>query len=334
MKIAKTCRAKNMPNADLDFMAAAVALSMRGRGRTGPNPNVGCIIVKDGRVVGRGWTAPGGRPHAEAVALEMAGDQARGATVYVTLEPCAHVSKRGPKCSDLLIEAGVERVVVATLDPDERTRTLGIDALGKAGISVEVGVRAKSAQRAMAGFFARIPYGRPLVTLKLAVSLDGKIATGAGESQWITGPQARAHAHMERAMSDAILVGSGTVLADQPGLDCRLPGLADRSPQPVVLGEAEVPDHWQRISDPADIGELPDCNWLLVEGGAQTAAAFLREGLVDRLLLYRAPIILGEGKSGVADYGLESLEAAHGQWTRVDHRPLGADMLDLFERAA
>ncbi len=323
-----------MPNADLDFMATALALSMRTRGRTGANPNVGCVIVRDDRIVGRGWTQPGGRPHAEGQALAMAGDAARGATVYVTLEPCAHKSERGPTCTDWLIEAGVERVVVATLDPDERTRRIGVDRLGDAGIQVEIGVREKAARRAMAGYFSRKERGRPLVTLKLALSLDGCIATAAGESQWITGDRARAHAHLERAMHDAILVGSGTVEADLPGLDCRLPGLEDRSPQPIVLGQAEVPEHWQRIAAPEDIAEMTETNWLLVEGGAATAAAFLAADLVDRLLLYRAPIVIGNGKTGVGDIGLASLEAAHSRWSRVDHRPLGPDMLDLFERAA
>lgn len=323
-----------MPNADLDFMAAAIALAQRARGNSGPNPNVGCLIVADGRVIGRGWTQPSGRPHAEAMALAQAGVAAKGASVYVTLEPCVHESERGPACIELLIAAGVARAVVATLDADERTRRIGIDRLGQAGIAVDIGLLEKRARRTMAGFLSRLERGRPFVTLKLALSLDGAIALADGSSQWITGAAARAHVHLERAHSDAILVGSGTVIADRPGLDCRLDGLQDRSPQPVVLGDADVPAHWRRLSAPEAIADLEEVNWLLVEGGAQTAAAFLRADLVDRLLLYRAPIVIGGGKAGVADLGLESLGGAHDRWHRRDQRPLGNDMLEIYDRAA
>ncbi|MEW4468795.1 bifunctional diaminohydroxyphosphoribosylaminopyrimidine deaminase/5-amino-6-(5-phosphoribosylamino)uracil reductase RibD [Parasphingorhabdus sp. JC815] len=319
---------------DAHYMAAAIALSERARGRTGDNPNVGCIVVKDGTVIGRGWTQPGGRPHAEAMALAQAGAAAKGADIYVTLEPCAHKSERGPTCADLVKDAAPARVIVATLDIDERTRRHGIDRLGDAGISVSVGVLEQQAHRAMAGFFTRMEKGRPHVTLKLAMSLDGCIAMGNGTSQWITGEQARAHAHLERARCDAILVGAGTATTDRPGLDVRLAGLADRSPRPVVLGKAEVADHWTEISEPQAITELEQVNWLLVEGGAATAASFLKADMVDRLLLYRAPIIIGGGLSGVADIGLESLDSAHGQWHRLDRRTLGEDVLEIYERAA
>lgn len=319
---------------DARFMAAAIALSERGRGRTGSNPNVGCVIVKKGVIVGRGWTQPGGRPHAEAMALESAGKAARGADIYVTMEPCDHESRRGPTCSRLVIDARPARVIIATLDVDSRTRRHGIDRLGEAGISVSVGILEQEAHRAMAGFFTRMEQDRPHVTLKLALSLDGCIARSDGTSKWITGPAARRHAHLERARCDAILVGSGTLEQDQPGLDVRVPGLEDRSPQPVVLGEAEAPDDWLQISAPEDISGLPDVNWLMVEGGAQTAASFLRADMVDRLLLYRAPIIIGGGLPGMADYGLDSLEEAHGRWEREDTRDLGDDRLEIYARAA
>ena len=192
-------------------MGAALALAERGRGRTAPNPAVGCVIVKDGRVVGRGWTQPGGRPHAEAMALAEAGDAARGATVFTTLEPCAHASPRGPACSELLIDAGVAGVVAALGDPDPRTDGKGHDRLRAVGISVETGAEAAAARRAMAGFLTRQALGRPHVTLKLATSLDGCIALASGESQWITGAAARAYAHVERSRHDAILVGRGNV---------------------------------------------------------------------------------------------------------------------------
>jgi diaminohydroxyphosphoribosylaminopyrimidine deaminase / 5-amino-6-(5-phosphoribosylamino)uracil reductase len=208
---------------DQRWMAAALALSQRGRGRTAPNPNVGCILVRDGAVVGRGWTQPGGRPHAEAMALAQAGDAARGATCHVTLEPCAHVSPRGPACADLLIAAGVARVVVALGDSDPRTHGQGIARLRAAGIEVTENVLADAAREAMAGFLARRALGRPQVTLKLATSLDGHIALPSGESRWITGPQARAHAHLERARHEAILVGRRTAEIDRPKLDVRLP---------------------------------------------------------------------------------------------------------------
>ena len=315
-------------------MSAAIALSERGRGRTGENPNVGCIIVKDGKIIGRGWTQPGGRPHAEAIALAQAGAEAKGADIYVTMEPCAHKSERGPPCAELVKDAAPARVIVATLDIDERTRRHGIDRLGNSGISVSVGVLEQQAHRAMAGFFTRMEKARPYVTLKLAMSLDGCIAMADGTSKWITGDRARAHAHLERARCDAILVGAGTVAADRPGLDVRLDGLNDRSPKPVVLGKAEVPEHWAEISEPQAIAELGQINWLLIEGGAATAASFLQAGLVDRLLLYRAPVIIGGGLTGVADIGLENLDSAHGQWNRLDRRDLGQDVLEIYERAA
>ncbi|MDP1028054.1 bifunctional diaminohydroxyphosphoribosylaminopyrimidine deaminase/5-amino-6-(5-phosphoribosylamino)uracil reductase RibD, partial [Sphingomonas sp. KR1UV-12] len=223
---------------DARRMRAALALAERGRGRTVPNPNVGCVIVADGRVVGRGWTQPGGRPHAEAMALAEAGEKSRGATCYVTLEPCAHRSERGPACSDLLAAAGVARVVAAIEDPDPRTAGAGFARLRAAGIAVTTGIEADAARRSMAGFLTRAALGRPFVTLKLATSLDGCIARSDGESRWITGAEARAHAHLERARHEAILVGRGTLAADAPRLDVRLAGLEDRSPQRVVLSTA------------------------------------------------------------------------------------------------
>jgi diaminohydroxyphosphoribosylaminopyrimidine deaminase/5-amino-6-(5-phosphoribosylamino)uracil reductase len=318
-------------------MAAALALSERGRGRTAPNPNVGCVIVKEGRVVGRGWTQPGGRPHAEAMALAQAGAAGRGATAYVTLEPCAHRSARGPACSLALVEAGVARVVIALGDPDPRTDGAGIARLEAAGIAVTRGVLADEARQAMAGFLTRQALGRPQVTLKLATSLDGCIALADGESRWITGPEARAHAHLERARHEAILVGRGTFEADAPKLDVRLPGLEGRRPRPILLSSRHAHgsggDSWGSIGAPDQIASLHDVDHLLVEGGARTAASFLAADLVDRLLLYRAPILIGGGKPALGDIGLTDLSAAHGRWRLADARSLGSDRLEVYLRA-
>ncbi|MFL9839985.1 bifunctional diaminohydroxyphosphoribosylaminopyrimidine deaminase/5-amino-6-(5-phosphoribosylamino)uracil reductase RibD [Sphingomonas sp. ST-64] len=311
-------------------MGAALALAERGRGRTAPNPNVGCVIVAHDRVIGRGWTQPGGRPHAEAMALAQAGPAARGATVYTTLEPCAHESPRGPACADLLVDAGVARVVVALGDPDPRTDGQGIARLRAAGIDVTASICADGARRSMAGFLTRRAHGRPHVTLKLATSLDGCIALANGESRWITGPRARAHAHLERARHEAILVGRGTLTADDPKLDVRVPGLEDRGPRRILLSTRAEPG-WEQIAAPDAIASLAGVDHLLVEGGAQTAAAFLRADLVDRLLLYRAPILLG-GKPGLADLGLDTLAPAHGCWRLYDARMLGSDRIEVYER--
>jgi len=316
-------------------MQAALALAERGRGRTAPNPNVGCVIVSQGKVVGRGWTQPGGRPHAEAMALAEAGTAARGATVYTTLEPCAHASPRGPACSDVLIAAGVAAVVVAIGDPDPRTDGRGNDRLRGAGIAVETGMRADDARRSMAGFLTRQARGRPHVTLKLATSLDGCIALASGESKWITGAPARAHAHVERARHEAILVGRGTYEADDPALDVRLTGLQDRSPRRLVLSRNadERRDGWERVTSPHAIADLDHVDHLLVEGGAQAASAFLAADLVDRLLLYRAPILIGGGQPAIGDIGLTDLATAHGRWRLRDRRMLGIDAVEDYERA-
>ncbi len=318
--------------ADTRFMRAAIALSLRGLGRTAPNPNVGCIIVRDGVMVGRGWTQPGGRPHAEAQALAQADGLTDGATAYVSLEPCFHLSPRGPRCVELLHRAGIGRVVIGALDPDPRTNGRSVDWLREQGITVETGLLAAEARAAMAGFFARQTLGRPAVTLKLGLSLDGCIACGDGTSQWITGDAARAHAHLVRAQHEAILVGRGTWWADNPRLDVRLPGLEDRSPRRILLGHGEAPEGWTLIDDPARIADLEGVSSLLVEGGAQTAAAFLHADLVDTLVLYRAPIIGGGGRQAIGDIGLPSLDAAHGRWRRADRRMFGKDAMEVYER--
>ena len=348
--------ARPLSGDDARYMAAALALAARGRGRTAPNPNVGCVIAAGGRVVGRGWTQPGGRPHAEAMALAEAGDAARGATVYVTLEPCAHASMRGPACSNLLTDAAPARVVAALTDPDPRTAGQGFARLRAVGIAVTESVLADRAQRSMAGFLTRQRLRRPHVTLKLALSLDGMIARADGESRWITGEAARAHVHLERSRHEAILVGRGTWEADRPRLDVRLAGLEDRAPRRVILSSSLQPklesasspsesgeragDESQLspgrpkdiISSPGEIALLEDVDHLFVEGGAATASSFLKADLVDRLLLYRAPILIGAGKPALGDIGLGSLADAHNRWRLADSRMLGIDRLEVYER--
>ena len=315
--------------ADADWMAAAIALSRRGGPASAPNPNVGCLIVKDDKVLARGWTQAGGRPHAEAMALAAAGDTARGATAYVTLEPCAHASPRGPACSDALIAAGIARVVIAAQDPDPRTDGMGIARLQAAGIEVVFNILPAEARAAMAPWWTRHTEGRPFVTLKLATSLDGCIARADGSSRWITGARARAHGHLERAAHQAILVGRGTFETDAPKLDVRLPGLEGRSPRKFLLTRGEAPADWTAAASPEAVGDVDS---LLVEGGAGAASAFLAADRVDRLLLYRAPILIGGGRPALGDIGLTDLDDAHGRWRLADSRLLGSDRLDVYER--
>jgi len=314
-------------------MAKAVALGEHARGQSAPNPNVGCIIVSSsGRIVGKGETAAGGRPHAEAVALGEAGKKAAAATVYVTLEPCAHESDRGPACTDLLLEAKPAQVVIALKDPDPRTAGKGVRRLRRAGIEVTLGVGREAAKRSLAGWLTRLELGRPRITLKLALSIDGKIALPSGESKWITGEDARRHVHLQRAHSDMILVGRGTYLADEPRLDVRLPGLEERSPRRALLTRGEAVEGWETLGNPRDVYRLHDVNDLLVEGGSSTATAFLAEDLVDRILIYRAPIIVGEGKSSFGYVGLDAIADAHHRWRLVDEQRLGVDRLEVYER--
>jgi diaminohydroxyphosphoribosylaminopyrimidine deaminase / 5-amino-6-(5-phosphoribosylamino)uracil reductase len=227
------------------MMRTALGLAERGLGQVAPNPSVGCVIVQEadgsGVIVGRGWTQSGGRPHAEAEALARAGDKARGATAYVTLEPCAHHGKT-PPCAQALIDAGIARVVSAVADPDPRVSGAGHRMLMEAGIEVVEGVLEIEAARLNEGFLRSVTDGRPMVSVKLASSLDGRTATHSGHSQWITGERARNRAHLMRAKSDAILVGSATAVVDDPELTCRLPGLGNRSPIRIVAdGRLRLP---------------------------------------------------------------------------------------------
>jgi diaminohydroxyphosphoribosylaminopyrimidine deaminase/5-amino-6-(5-phosphoribosylamino)uracil reductase len=314
--------------ADARWLAAAAGLAERARPLSRPNPAVGAILVRDGVVVGRGWTGAGGRPHAEAVALGEADDAARGATLYVTLEPCAHRGERGPACADLVVEAGVARVVAGVEDPDPRTAGEGLARLAKAGIEI-VPANSPACRESLAGYLKRASDGRPFVTLKLATTADGFIARPDGTSKWITGEPARAHAHRERARSDAILVGGATLRADAPGLDVRLPGLEARSPRRLVLTRGEAPDGWTALADPAGIVGLDD-QYLLVEGGADVAQAFLSRGLTDRLLLYRAPTEFGEGVSAFRHPGPSGVPEG---WALADRRRLGSDTLEVYTPA-
>lgn len=312
---------RSLPTDDERWLAAAACLAERARPLSRPNPAVGAIVVKDGVVVGRGWTGVGGRPHAEAVALEQAGDSAQGATLYVTLEPCAHRSERGPACADLAAEAGLARAVIGVGDPDPRTAGEGLARLQAA--SAEVALADDPACRAsLAGYLTLRQHGRPHVTLKLAVTADGFVARSDGTSRWITGEIARAHVHRERARAEAILVGGGTLRADEPRLDVRLPGLESRSPERLVLTRGQAPGGWRALPSPEAIRELTGCQYLFVEGGAATAAAFLDAGLVDRILLYRSPTTFGDGLAAPLPDG----------WPLTDRRQLGEDTLEIFER--
>lgn len=353
-------------------MALALQLGRRGLGQVWPNPAVGCVIVKDGRIVGRGRTMTGGRPHAEVMALKEAGARAKKATIYVTLEPCAHYGKT-PPCAAALIDADVSRVVVATGDPDPRVDGGGLAMLRDAGIAVTTGVLETDALRDHAGFLGRVTAKKPFVTLKLATTIDGRIATKTGESQWITGSEARRAVHAMRARHDAVMVGAGTVRADDPQLTVR--GMGDRR-QPVraiISSDLDLPLTAQMFATtqdapvwvchgPADttpltalgVESLPcaladgrvdlrsalaamadkGLTRVFCEGGGGLAASLLREGLVDRLELFQAgKVIGGDGTAAVAPMGINALADA-AEFALVGTRQIGADVLNSWDRLA
>lgn len=269
-------------NRDADFMGAALSLARRGLGNTHPNPAVGCVLVKDGRVIARGWTQPGGRPHAEAMALAQAGEDARGATAFVTLEPCAHVGET-PPCATALVDAGVARVVVAITDPDDRVAGKGLEILRNAGVDVLENVCRDEAWRANLGFFLARTEARPLFTLKLATDVDGQIpGPGAqGDAKWITSAQARARGHLLRANHDAVLFGIGTVLADDPQYSCRLTGLEGQSPVRVLLDSRLRLPKDAKLLQNLDVSPL----WMVCGADAKGAEAFEALGVT----VIRAP---------------------------------------------
>lgn len=314
---------------DRSWLDAAAALAIRARPASAPNPAVAAIIVRDRIVLGRGWTAAGGRPHAEAAALAQAGGAARGATMYVTLEPCAHRSERGPSCADITARAGLARVVVGCTDPDPRTNGKGIARLRDAGITVDV-LEHHASRASLAGFLTREEKQRPHVTLKLAVSADGFIGPTSGEPVTITGEVARAHVHRQRALAEAIVVGGATLRNDNPRLDVRLPGLEGRSPKRFVLTRGQAPHGWGRLAGPQDIAGLCPMQYCYVEGGGATAEAFLNAGLVDELHIYCAPLRLGSGIPAYGNLDLAAEGAPPPGFSRVDRRRIGGDTLSIY----
>lgn len=346
-------------------MRHALQLAARGLGRVWPNPAVGCVLVKAGRIVGRGWTQPGGRPHAERMALDQAGAAARGATAYVTLEPCAHYGNT-PPCAEALIAAGISRVYSALTDPDPRVAGKGLALLRAAGIVVTEGLCAEDARILNRGFLKRVTLGLPFVTLKLATTLDGKIATESGESRWITGSEARRAVHLMRLTHDAVMVGSGTALADDPDLTVRDMGAAWQPvrilvdsglrssaagrlgqtarmhPVWVLHGTGVDPQAWAETS--AKLLELPlvkghldlraamaalasqGITRVFCEGGAGLAAALIRAGLVDEMITFTAGALIGaEGRVAIGPLGLDVLKDAP-RLRLISQAPIGGDV--------
>ncbi|OZF43987.1 riboflavin biosynthesis protein RibD [Rhodococcus sp. 14-2470-1b] len=321
-------------------MALAIAASETARGSTSPNPPVGAVILDaDGVVVGTGATRPPGGPHAEVVALAEAGERARGGTAVVTLEPCNHTGRTGP-CSQALIAAGVRRVVYAVADPNPLAEG-GAGTLVEAGVDVSSGLESDAVERGpLRAWLHKQRTGRPHITLKYAASLDGRSAAQDGTSQWITGPDARAHVHAQRATLDAIVVGTGTVVADDPLLTARLPDgtTAPHQPVRVVVGRRDIPPEarirgdqartiFVRSHDPHDVvdalGEYTD---VLVEGGPTLAGAFLAAGIVDRIVAYIAPVVLGAGTSAVENAGVGTISDAL-RFSIESVVPLGTDVV-------
>lgn len=321
-----------------DYMQQALYLSRAGLGRTAPNPSVGCVIVKDGKIIAEARSADGGRPHAEVQALAQAGDDARGADVYVTLEPCAHIGKT-PSCANALIEAGVARVYAACTDPDPRTAGKGIVRLREAGIEVIEGIGQDEAAYLHKGFFLTVTDKRPLIAMKVATSLDGRIAAADGTSQWITGEAARHRGHVLRAQYDAIVTGSGTYLADAPQLNVRLPEYDGPQPKRIILdrrGRITPLDGWHVIRDEDYIAALYEMELtrVLIEAGRGVSSAALRSGFVDELYWFRAPVILGDaGLPVFDDLGIGTLAEKIGM-ERVGIESYGEDMLEIYRRKA
>ena len=355
-------------------MRVAIQLARRGLGNVAPNPSVGCVIVKDGKILGRGWTQFGGRPHAETEAIRRAQKLSVGATAYVTLEPCAHKGETRP-CAQAIVDAGISRVVVGVRDPDPRVDGRGVKLLSDAGVIVTEGICSKEAKDVAAGFFSRILMGRPLVTAKVATSLDGKIATVTGHSRWITGPLSRAIGHGLRARYDAVLVGGHTAYVDNPSLTCRLPGLEQRSPIRIVmdgrdelpkthvlLGSArEVPtwimmphgfregrqeryqelgaeiieidvDRENKMSLELALSKIGDrgITRLMVEGGGQIISRLLQKRLVDKLVWFRSPKIIGaDGVSVPASLGVTTLDEAL-NLIKLSDRFAGDDVVETY----
>ena len=352
-------------------MRHALVLAARALGRVAPNPAVGCVIVTtDGRIVGRGATQDGGRPHAEAIALKQAGSRARGATAYVTLEPCSHHG-RTPPCVEALIGSGIARLVVAMTDPDPRVNGRGFALLREAGIEVTSNLLHGEASALNLGFVLKTTEGRPLVTLKIAQSADGKTSRAPGRGPWITGEDARRFGQLMRARHDAILVGIDTVVTDDPELTCRISGLEKYSPLRVVLDTNLRLEPWAKLSKTArdvptvvfttaDGGDAlralgvtvihvaPDANErvsiaavleelavrgvtrLLVEGGAVVHSAFLRAGFADRLEIFTAPFALGMEGRGLVE-GLADAKAGEAlKFLRISSRSFGQDRLESY----
>lgn len=320
------------PTGDDGWMEAAIALAHRARRVSPPNPWVGCVLVADGAVVGEGATEPPGSRHAEVVALEAAGERARGATAVVSLEPCAHHG-RTPPCSDALIAAGVTRVVVAISDPDPRVAGAGVAALRAAGVEVVEGVRADEATRELTPYLWHRRTGRPFVILKVAATLDGRVAMADGSSQWITSAEARDDGHELRADSQAVLVGAGTVRADDPALTARVPGVVNQ-PLRVVLGSAPPTARVHPcLERTGDLGAVLDelggrgVLQLLVEGGPYTASAFVEAGLVNRVVWYVAPALAGArvGLGALSALGTDTMSSLR-RGRVLDVRMVGPDV--------
>ncbi len=324
----------NKQSLDIKYMRLALRLAVKANGRTSPNPMVGAVVVKGGKVIGRGWHRRAGEPHAEAIALKKAGKAAKGATLYVTLEPCSHTDKRTPPCAPLVMQSGVRRVVVSMIDPNPRVSGGGIKALRKSGIEVTAGVLAPEARKLNEAFIKHITTGMPFVTLKIAQTLDGKIATSSGESQWITGERAREEGRRLRDINDAILVGINTVLNDDPSLTARIPG--GRDPLRVIVdSKLRIPTSvkvlTQRSSAKTLVATLSsspkskmnklqkagaevlvvrgvqgrvdlrdlmkklgkkDIMSVLIEGGSEINASALKAGVVDKVVMFIAPLLM------------------------------------------
>lgn len=341
-------------------MRLAIILSYQNLGASGDNPSVGAVLVREGKLIARARTEQGGRPHAERLALEQAGEAARGATLYVTLEPCAHEGRSG-SCAKALVAAGVARVVIACCDPNPLVAGQGIVMLRAAGIEVEEGLLSKEAEPVLRGFFTRMRLGRPWVMAKVASTLDGKIALGNGKSKWITGDRARSYGHLLRAQSDAILTATGTVLADNPRLDVRLKGLEARSPLKVLLDSRGLvspkallfkggPVLWVTYKPPLTLPA--NCEWLeyqsedallqqlgarginrlMLEGGQGLFTSFLKHNFIDELAWFRASKLIGnDGHSALGSLGLEQMEDML-LWRCEAKQDLGLDTYTRYVR--